>query len=129
MPTAKMMKASAPKTPGKKATGAGVVILDNENDSFTVMGVDGAGNPVDISSVATMTAVSDTPGTVTVTTTGMTGTVVAVGPLGTANLTVTATWNDGSIGPFSITVPVTVAANPATTSGIGVTFGTPVVNP
>jgi len=108
----------------------GLILQDNENNTLTVLGVDGAGNQVDISSVATLTPAPtvDQPTLLTVgAPTAMTFAVTAVGPLGTVNLTITATWNDGSIGPFVITQPLTLVAGPA--GGITIVPGTPSVNP
>lgn len=62
---------------------------------------------------------------------GTNGMVVAVHGLlpGTANVTIVATWNDSGagIGPFTITVSVTVGGSAAT--GLTVTFGNPIVRP
>lgn len=104
------------------------VLLDNEDDTFTVSGVDAVGNPVDISAVASLTPAptSDNPSVLTVAApTGMAFPVAAVGPLGVANVTATATWNDGSLGPFAFTLPVTVQAGAA--GGIEIVPGTPTV--
>jgi len=90
------------------------VLVDNGDSTFSVMGADAVGNAVDISSVASLAASSDTPTVVTVDPpTGMTFGVHAVGPIGSAKISVTATWNDGSLGPFSAEVDVTTATGPA----------------
>ncbi len=104
-------------------------LLDNENDTCTVTAVDAAGNPVALDpAVVTITAVSDNTAILTVDPpTGLTFKMTAVGPLGTANVTATAMWSDGSRGPFSFTLPVEVKAGPAT--GVVIVPGTPVPNP
>lgn len=98
---------------------------DNQDDTCTVQGVDAAGAAVDISAVATITAVSDNPAVLTVDSpVGMTFKEHGVAP-GSANVTVVATWGDGSVGPFTFTLPDTVTAGPAT--GLLITHGTPTV--
>lgn len=128
-------KVSFTKKSGAKAAAAphasGPVVdfqlLDNQNDSVTIQGASAAGNPIDISTVATITVKSDNESVLTVSTpSGMTYVEKAVGSTGSANVTVTATWNDGSVGPFSISYPVTVTAGPA--GGLVVTHGTPIAN-
>ncbi len=104
------------------------VMFDNDDDTFTVSGVDAAGNPVDISAVASLTPAptSDNPSVLTVgPPVGMTFPVAAAGPLGVANVTATATWGDGSLGPFAFTLPVTIQAGAA--GGIEIIPGTPSV--
>lgn len=124
-------KSKAPRIPIKKAASTPVVgftLIDNEDCSFTVFGVDAAGNQLDISALATLAVSSDTVAVLTVATpVGMTGIMTAVGPAGTANLTLVATWNDGSVGPFTILWPITVTAGPAT--GVVVVPGVPTVIP
>lgn len=121
-----VVKSAAKPVSSKKAAPAVFTMLDNEDDSFTVMGVDAGGNPVDISSVATLTVTSDTPTIATVSSpVGMTSEVTAVGPTGSLNLICVATWNNGSIGPFTITQPVTISGGPAV--GLTVEFETPTV--
>lgn len=107
------MKASGPFKAGTVITVFNLV--DNGSGSYTVMGVDAAGNQVDISSVATLAAVSDTPAVIAAgVTSGMTFSVTAGTPppaIGaSAKITLTATWNDGSVGPFSTTVTGTIQA-------------------
>lgn len=125
----------APKGQPKKATVApkaagplvAFVIQDNQDATFTVFGTDAAGAQVDISSVATLTVSSDNTSVLTVDPpVGMGSTVHGVAP-GSANLTITATWTDGSVGPFTITQPVTCTGGTAT--GITVVFGTPTIRP
>ncbi len=108
---------------GAKAANQAAVIADNQDNTATVMGVDAAGAPVDISSVATLTATSDNPLVLTVDApTGSTFAFHGLAP-GTCNINITATWNDGSIGPFNLVLPATVTSGPAT--GIQVDLGTP----
>jgi hypothetical protein len=103
-------------------------LVEGTGDTVTVTGGDSANNPVDISAVATITVVSDTPAVLTVSApTGMTYTESAPGPVGTANVTITATWNDGSIGPLALTYPVSVSAGPANT--LIINHGPVTVNP
>ena len=83
-------------------------LADNGDDTCTVLGDDKAGNQTDISALATITVTSDNPSVLTVDPPiGVTFAMHAVGPIGAANVTVVATWNDGSIGPFTFTLPVT----------------------
>lgn len=112
--------------PGDAAPSA-FVLVDNQNDTCTVIGVDAAGNQVDISAVASISVASDDPGVLLVgAPSGMTFKMTAAGPLGSANVTVIATWNDGSVGPFNFTLPVSVVAGQAT--GVKIAPGTPVAN-
>lgn len=103
------------------------VLQDNEDGSFTVFGVNAAGNQVDISSVATLTPAPTSSDTTVLTVdppVGMTVTCHAI-KAGHADVSVTATWNDGSVGPYFITVPADVSSSGVI--GIGVTFGTPTI--
>lgn len=117
--------------PGMKAGPAKVgdvqdtfVLVDNGDDTCTVLGVSKAGNEVDISSVATLAVSSDNTGVLTTDPpTGMTFAMHAVGPVGHANVNATVTWNDGSIGPFDATLPVDVIAGGPT--GVKIVPGTP----
>ena len=133
-PKVKLVKKGAMKA-AAKASAAGPVVdfvlQDNQNDTVTILGADAAGNPVDISSVATLTAVSSDPTKVTVSTpSGMTATETAVGPLTVAGSPVavsfTATWNDGSLGPFTVVDSVDVVNSPA--GGVVIQHGTPTVS-
>jgi hypothetical protein len=119
--SAKLLKASAAAGPV-----VGYQILDNGDATFTIFGKDSAGNRIDISGVATAAATSDAPTIVTVDApVGMTSAIHAVGPVGSANLTVVATWTDGSLGPDTLVQPVTTVANPASVTGLDIQFGTP----
>lgn len=93
--------------------------VDETGLGYTVLGTDAMGSTVDISAVATMTVTSDTPAVCTVTApVGMTFSVAAGVPNpavgATATLTITVTWTDGSVGPFTGTVLETVVADPVT---------------
>jgi hypothetical protein len=102
-------------------------LVDNQDDTFTVNGVDAAGNAVDISTLATMTAASDNTAVLTVDApVGLTSAMHAVGPVGTANVTVVVTLTDGSAGPFTVSLPVSVVAGPA--SGVVIQLGQPSVH-
>jgi hypothetical protein len=119
----KARKGAKPMAAGTPS-GTAFNLVDNGDDTFTVVGLDKAGNQVDISSAATIAVVSDNTSILTVDPpVGMTSAMHAAGPLGTANLNITATWNDGSLGPFSFTLPVTTVAGAA--SGVEIQLGTP----
>ena len=100
-------------------------IQDNQDDTYTVSGVDAAGAAVDISAVATLTPAPTSDNTASLTVDAPTGMTFAVHGLlpGVANVLATATWTDGSIGPFAFTLPTTVTAGPA--GGIVITPGAP----
>lgn len=110
---------------------------DNQDDTFTVEGVDEHGSALDISGVASITNSSDNTALMTVDAPiGVTSKVHGIlptpppadgAPLGTANLVVVATWNDGSFGPFTITVPVSFTHKAGSPTGIQVDFGTPTI--
>jgi hypothetical protein len=129
LPTARAGAAKATATAPKSVSD--FVLVDNENDTLTIMGIDAAGNPVDISSVATIAASTSDPTILTADPpTGMTVKMTAVGKLSTPGapvvLTVVATWNDGSVGPFTATLPVDVVAGGPT--GILIVPGVPAIN-
>ena len=132
MVTVKLFKKSLVKKMGARlAKGAAAPptygIMDNEDGTFTVVGVDSAGAPVDISAVATLAAVSDTPTVFSVDPpVGMLVTGHGLLP-GSANVTFTATWLDASVGPYSIVLPVSCTGGPAV--GITVTPGVPTIRP
>ncbi len=113
-------------------------IFDSEDGHYTVHGHTASGANVDISGVATLAASSSD---VTVFTApppiGMAGIVVgipAVPPATVdrmANLVLDATWTDGSVGPFEITVVGTVKPTPTPpdpVTGLGVLFSAPTVH-
>lgn len=119
------LKAAGPGAPGAKAIGTEFVFVDNEDSTCTVSGVNSSGNPVDISNVAKIAVTSSDPAVCGADApTGMTFKMSGLKP-GSAVLSVVATWDDDSIGPFSFDLPVVVTGSPAT--GITVTPGTPVV--
>jgi hypothetical protein len=106
------------------------VIMDNEDDTCTVLGMDQGEQPLDISALATLSGlVSNDPTKVTAdSVNGMTFAEHAVGPLGKGvGVSVTATWNDGSVGPFVFTDLVDVVNSPA--GGIMINHGVPTVRP
>lgn len=118
--TATKLRAGSPPPPT-------LSLPDNLDQPFTVGGLDSGSppQPVDISGVATITVTSDNPAVMTADTpSGMSCTVHALTP-GSVNLTIVATWNDGSVGPFTITWPITVTGSAAT--GLVITPGTPTV--
>ncbi len=120
------MKAGKPLKAGDAPT-SDYALQDNQDGSVTVMGVDSAGAVVDISAVATLTPAptSDNTAVLTVgTPTGMTCPYSGVAP-GNATVTLTATWNDGSVGPFTITDPCVVSGSAAV--GLTVTHSPPTI--
>jgi len=118
----KMMAAA-----GAKAAGDAFSIADNEDGSFTVFGVDKAGNQVPIDGVATLTATSSDPSTLTLDTpSGATVQTHGVKP-GAVTISVTATWDDGSVGPFSLDLTGTVGGSAV--AGLTATFSNPVPRP
>lgn len=128
-----LMKKSAAKAQSRgsfAAVGdpvAEFIFFDNEDSTCEVFGVSKGGNQSDISQVATLAVVSADTSKVTVDAPiGMKFKMSAVGPVSTTpvNISVTATWNDGSLGPFVFDLPVTVQAGPA--NSIVVVPGTPV---
>jgi hypothetical protein len=119
-PAAKAAAAAAP---------VGFSLQEGTGDTVTVNVVDGGGNVIDPASLSvTLAVTSDTPATLAVAApVGLTYKESAPGPVGTANVTVVATFATGGFGPFSFSYPVTVAAGgPA---GITITHGAPVANP
>jgi hypothetical protein len=121
---AKKAMASAPKAAAGPVSD---LLTDLQDQLFTANGVDKQGSPVDISAVATLTCVSDAPAIFSVDPAA--GQTVQGHALlaGSANLTFTETWKDGSIGPFTWVQPVTVSGSAAV--GFTVTPGTPVTRP
>lgn len=104
---------------GKGAAPQGFNLADNGNGTYTVQGTTQGGNNVDISAVATLAVSSATPAIAAAAlTTGMNFSVTAATPApaigATVAVTLTATWNDGSVGPFTIVVTYTVIASPVT---------------
>jgi hypothetical protein len=91
-------------------------LVDNGNQSFTVQGIDAAGNPVDLATTFTITvSASDTTKVTVGPITGMTFSLAAVGPLTTPGqpvlVTVVATATPPVTGgPFTATLPVDVVA-------------------
>jgi hypothetical protein len=121
-------KASKIKSSAKPSAVVDFQLVDNGDDTCTVWGVDKAGNQADISSVATIVASSSDTSIITVDPpAGVTFAMHATGKLSTpgspVSIAVTATWKDGSIGPFSFTLPVDVVAG--VTTGVVIVPGTP----
>ncbi len=126
----------APKMLAKGAVPklGGLVLVDSEDGkNFTVMLRDSVGNVVDGSALATLSPApsSSDPTIITVDPpTGMASAFHVVGTppkLGTATVSVTVTANDGSFGPFSDSVAVTVA--PGGPTGAQIIIGDPTVPP
>lgn len=132
--TCRLSKKSNNRGAVKRAGAGGIVgfdLQDNGDLTFTVFGTDAAGALVDISDVATLTATSSDSTVVTVDPpVKMSSAVHAAVPPpvvgATASISFTATWNDGSVGPFTIDWPQTIVAGPVT--GIAVQPGTPSVH-
>jgi hypothetical protein len=102
-------------------------IFDNEDGTFSIFGTSPSNPKIDISSVATLTTVSSDTTLVTVDPpTGFTDAFHAL-KAGNPIITATATWNDGSKGPFSLDLPLVITTDPNSATGLGVTFGTPTV--
>lgn len=111
------------------------LIMDNEDTTCTVFGTDGTmdanGNPtqIDISQVATLgTPVSSDPSLVTADPpVGMTFAEHALA-VGSPNVTVVATWNDDSVGPFTFIDNLVISAPvPPAVTGLVVTHSAPTV--
>jgi hypothetical protein len=127
----KVTKASGAKAAGRKAKAGDMVpnyvLQDNQDGSFDVFGVDATGAQTDISGVASLDPPPTSSDPATLTVDPPSGMHVACHGLkpGAVQVTVTATWSDGSVGPFTITVPCDVTTGPAT--GLDVKFGTPTI--
>lgn len=118
MPKRGPMKAAAPGDPAPNEYG----LLDNEDGSVTVFGVNQAGNQVSLEGIATLQAVSSDVAVLSVDPpNGMTVMYHGVAP-GKAVVTLTAKANDGSF-EFTIEDPCDVASSPV--AGLTVTHGTP----
>ncbi len=91
-----------------------IAIQDNEDGSLTVMGYDAAGALVDASAIATLSDVSSSDTTI-LTVDPPAGLTVATHGLkpGDVSVTGTVTLNDGSSGPFVITISGKVNPGPA----------------
>ncbi len=98
--------------------------------NVTIFGVNDQSNQVDISGVATLTATSNDTNKVTVDTpAGMNFTETAVA-VGDVSVTCTATWNDGSIGPFSADDNLTITpAPPGPVTGLSIVHNPPTPTP
>lgn len=106
-------------------------INDNQDDTCTVYGTNSAGDRLDISSVATLSVSSSDTSIISVD--PPSGNVFTMHALKQSTpgtpvvIHVTATWNDGSVGPFTFDLPCDVQAGGAT--GLLVVPGTPTVRP
>src|ERR1017187_5847022 len=111
-------------------------MIDNQDSTVTVSGINSDTPPVisDLSAVATLgTPVSSDPTMVTADAPqGMTFMEHALA-VGSPSVAVTATWNDGSLGPFEYTDNLTITAPPpppqGPVTGLVVTHGAPTVRP
>jgi hypothetical protein len=118
------VKVTYSKTAAKKAmraaaagaTVAAFVLTDDPGKpgNYIVMATDAAGDQIDPSAVATIGVVAADPTTLTATVTGPNKFSVQglkATPAGTPSVaTITMTWTDGSVGPFSGDVSFTVTA-------------------
>lgn len=105
------------------------VLLDTQNDTITVQGTNSAGDVLDISAVATIAVSSSDTSALTVDPPqGMVFQCHAlkVTPPGSPVLvTAVATWNDGSVGPFTMSLPIDVQTGGPT--GLILVPGTPTI--
>ncbi|HEV3236794.1 MAG TPA: hypothetical protein VGZ25_07375 [Gemmataceae bacterium] len=105
-------KFAAPKAKaGDLPPNPAIVLLDNEDQTFTVAGVDAAGKPLDISALATMTDSSADPTILTVDApVGMASAVHTPVPPkdGSTSIAIVVTANDASFGPFNLSLAATV---------------------
>jgi hypothetical protein len=126
MPSIKLVKKSGLRAAQAHKPGAPITgdfqLVDNGNQSFTVQGIDAAGNPVDLTSTFTLSVSSGDTARVTVgAMTGMTFSLSAVGPLTLpgvpAVIAVVATAIPPvTAGPFTASLPVDVV--PGTPTGV-----------
>jgi len=115
------LKAGPPLKAGDKV---GAFLVHVGDDGLcTVVGVDAHGNESDISAVATLSPPPSSSDSATISVDPPTGMAFKQHALGrvtapgeTVKVTATATWNDGSIGPFTFTLEEEVG--PGTVSGI-----------
>lgn len=105
----------------------GFELTDFQDGSFKIRGVTQAGNAVDLDAVATLTATSSDPAVLTVDTPAGMDVATHGVKKGTATVTVTATWNDATTGPFVLEIPCNVVDSPV--SGLVAEFGPAVVRP
>lgn len=119
MPKRGQMKAAAVGDPAPGEYG----LLDNEDGSVTVFGINQAGNQVDLAQIATLEAVSGDTNVLNVDPpSGMTAMYHAKSP-GKSVVTLTARSNDGTTFTFTIEDPCDVASSPV--AGLAITHGTP----
>lgn len=146
-PTVRLMKKSqatkktAAFSPAAPPVPGSFILFDNQDDSCNVYGVTATGQQVDISSVASLTVTTSDPTVVSVDAPqgmkfAMHAVLVPPQPLpaqgtvlGNVTITATATWTDGSQGPFTFSLPVTLeAAAPGAAVSIIIVPGTPTVH-
>lgn len=127
--SAKTFASKSPSKADKFGAEGELTLLDHEDGSYTVLGVTLGGNEVDISGVATLEVVSDNESVISIhEITGMFVKTHAAGQ-GSCKLVNTATWNDGSIGPFVFDLPGTVTLGPAAGLKVKLDPPTPHVDP
>lgn len=98
------------------------VLMDDQHVELTIAAVDDAGNPTTLTSVPTWAVSDDTVLTVTPSADGMSADLVAVGKLGSSQVSVSAVI-DADHPPISGTLDVNVVASGAVS--ITITPGTP----
>ncbi len=127
-------KGGAHAAPAKKAKVGDAVLgfelVEGNGDIVTVFGTNAAGDRLDISGVATLDPAPTSDNTTALTVDPPVGMTYHEKGLkaGSANVLVTATWTDGSKGPFSFTDPVTCKADPNNPTGLILEHGTPIPN-
>lgn len=130
--TVKLFAHGAPKKMAannmKADPGAFGLVVGNPNGTqVTIMGTRANGETVDISGVASLAVTSSDESVATAAVSGMQYNISLL-KAGDVTFHVVATWNDGSVGPFSIDDPCSVAdAPPGPVTGLVATHGTPVV--
>ncbi len=110
---------------------AGPVKLDvlgmfiDEHDDATVFGVTNAGDQVDIAGAATIGLADSNPAACVSNVTGATTFHMQAVAVGHDDIGVTATWTDGSNGPYNETLPVDCKQDPNKVGGIIIVPGIP----
>lgn len=102
---------------------AAFILTDEQQVAATVAFTDAAGNPTTDDGTPVWAASDSTILTVTAAADGLSATVVAAGPLGNSQLSVTANPADGSGTPVVLTQDITVVASAAVAGTI--TLGAP----
>lgn len=123
------MKASVQAKRGDP-TPASFELHTTEDGGVTIFGVNDQSNQVDLTNVVTLTVTSSDPTVATASTPTGTTFIESGVKVGSTIFTITATWNDGSVGPFSILDPVDVTLPaPGPVTGLVLVHGTPTVRP